>query len=601
MKHASVQTQLIARLLIILTGFGILLFFSLNLFLRSLMETEMIDKGRLIFANLLAVQTYVRETLRPAMYESLPQGDFVMEAMSTSYVTRKVMSDLNTARTLFSYRRVATEPRNPEYVANELEQKLIRHFQNHPDEQIFSQFRSLENEECYITARPVVFEKSCLACHGRPEDAPAVMLTRYGVERGFERLEGEIGGLDMLIIPIERNIMVIRQLTLTFILIFACGTLFIIGFNYFFFDRIMLQNINRLATVLRSRFPDEARDSLHGNPCNGDEIESMVSDMEQFAYHLSVARSQLSDYALNLEIKVEARTAELSREAEARLKDVQLFLDVLDLFAKDMDRQWLLDRTLTAIASRFNANSAAIHCFYSMNRHTWPAGMESLALQVSQRDMLINGKDIFLPDAIIVPVFSGTAIRGALDLRWNSPVAHPPRQREVLLAVGRQLGIALENLDAMENILRQKAVLESIFEGIADPLFSVGQFRRCATCQRIRPASDFRYGPHRKERKPPFGFDASFRGRGYSGGSGSAGYIIAHRQFTDASFLPTADAGRRGSNHRFCTRHHDGEDHAGQAAKGGKVTGCRATGCRFGARDQQPVGGHSLLCPITVG
>ena len=471
MKHASVQTQLIARLLIILTGFGILLFFSLNLFLRSLMETEMIDKGRLIFANLLAVQTYVRETLRPAMYESLPQGDFVMEAMSTSYVTRKVMSDLNTARTLFSYRRVATEPRNPEYVANELEQKLIRHFQNHPDEQIFSQFRSLENEECYITARPVVFEKSCLACHGRPEDAPAVMLTRYGVERGFERLEGEIGGLDMLIIPIERNIMVIRQLTLTFILIFACGTLFIIGFNYFFFDRIMLQNINRLATVLRSRFPDEARDSLHGNPCNGDEIESMVSDMEQFAYHLSVARSQLSDYALNLEIKVEARTAELSREAEARLKDVQLFLDVLDLFAKDMDRQWLLDRTLTAIASRFNANSAAIHCFYSMNRHTWPAGMESLALQVSQRDMLINGKDIFLPDAIIVPVFSGTAIRGALDLRWNSPVAHPPRQREVLLAVGRQLGIALENLDAMENILRQKAVLESIFEGIADPLF----------------------------------------------------------------------------------------------------------------------------------
>ncbi len=121
MKHASLQTRLIARLLIILTGFGILLFFSLNLFLRSLMETEVIDKGRLIFANLLAVQTYVRETLRPAMYEVLPQGDFVMEAMSTSYVTRKVMSDLNTARTQFAYRRVATEPRNSEFSANELD------------------------------------------------------------------------------------------------------------------------------------------------------------------------------------------------------------------------------------------------------------------------------------------------------------------------------------------------------------------------------------------------------------------------------------------------------------------------------------------------
>lgn len=471
MKHASLQTRLIARLLIILTCFGILLFFSLNLFLRNLMETELIDKGRLIFAHLLAVQTYVRETLRPAMYETLPQGAFVMEAMSTSYVTRKVMSDLNTARTQFAYRRVALDPRNPEYAANELEQELVRHFQQHPDEQSISRFHTLKNEESFISARPVVFQKSCLTCHGRPEDAPAVMLTRYGTERGFGRYEGEIGGLDMLILPIERNIAAIRHLTLTFILIFACGTFFILGFNHFFFDRIMLQSINRLAAVLRSRFPDEARKSLKEGPFSGDEIESMISDMERFADHLSAARSQLSDYAMNLEIKVEERTKELSREADARLKDVQLFLVVLDFFTRDQDRKWLMDNVLTAIASRFDAGSVAIHCFYSMNRHSWPSGSESPTLSSAQRDILVDGKDIFLPDAIIVPVLAGTTVRGALDLRWNTPVAHPPRRHEVLLAVGRQLGIALENFDAMENILRQKAVLESIFEGIADPLF----------------------------------------------------------------------------------------------------------------------------------
>ncbi len=48
------------------------------------METEVADKARLIFSNLLAVQTYVRETLRPVMYEILPSQDFVIEAMSTS-------------------------------------------------------------------------------------------------------------------------------------------------------------------------------------------------------------------------------------------------------------------------------------------------------------------------------------------------------------------------------------------------------------------------------------------------------------------------------------------------------------------------------------
>jgi signal transduction histidine kinase len=275
----------------------------------------------------------------------------------------------------------------------------------------------------------------------------------------------------MLIVPVQRETTAIRKAAVTFVMVFAFGTLCILGCNHFFFDRIMVQNIGRLAAVLRSRFPDEADGTLPERPRQGDEIDAMVADMERFADHLRAAKSQLSDYAANLESKVEARTVELRQEAQARLSDVQLFLDMLELFAMGLGRRRLLDRALEVVAGRFGAEAAVFHCFYAMNTHSWPAGPVTDALGPSRRDRLLEGAGIFQPDEAIVPVQAVDSVRGALALRWHVPLELPSHEREVLFAVGCQLGMALENLEAMENILRQKTILESVFEGIADPIF----------------------------------------------------------------------------------------------------------------------------------
>lgn len=474
MRKPGLKTKLTARLLFVLLGMGLLVALSLQYYLNALVRTEVANKARLIFDNLLAVQTYVRETLRPIMYEVLPPGAFVIETMSNSYITRKVMSDLNMARDQFTYRRVALDPRNPQYAPTEMEREIIAYFQKNPEVQTLSRFERLGGEECYIAARPVVFQKSCLDCHGRPENAPTVMLARYGRERGFGRQEGEIAGLDMLVLPVEREAAATRQVTITFVLLFSCGMLVILGFTHFFVDRLMLQNIGRLNELLRRRFPEEASSTLNGPRRKGDEIESMVADMERFADHLHAAREKLADYAANLEAKVEDRTTALRLEANARRADVQLFLDMLALFAKDLDRKRLLDRALEVVADRFGAASAAYHCLFSGDVYPWPATEAPLALDAAQQGDVMEGLGHFQPGAATVPVVAITELRGALVLMWRTPEELPPREREVLLAVGRQLGIALENLEAIESLWQRKAVLESIFEGIADPLFLVG-------------------------------------------------------------------------------------------------------------------------------
>jgi len=473
MKKANLKTMLGLRLLAVTLGIGLVFGVSLNHYLRVLLETEVADKAQLVLSHVLAIQTYVRETLRPTMYETLPPDSFVIEAMSTSYVTRKVLSDLNTAKDKFLYRRVALDPRNPEYGADERERQLIAHFRDNPDETQFSRYYTAGGVEFFMTARPVVFEEACLSCHGHPADAPKVLLARYGAQRGFGRVEGEVAGLDCIIMPVENEAAAINRAVFNFVMFFAFGTLLIIGVNYLFFDRMMVVNIGRLAALMRSRFPDEAGRTLDNAPRRErDEIEGMLEDMERFADHLRDAKEQLGDYAANLETKVAARTAQARGEAQARGADVALFLHVLELFAKGADRSSLLDQALRAVAERFGAYGAGFCCFYSMNVHAWPQG-SARCPDPAHQTRLLEGESVFTPRQAWVPVISAGSVRGGLWLGFERDQALTAPAREVFKAVGRQISIVLENIEALESVLRQKAVLESIFEGIADPLFLV--------------------------------------------------------------------------------------------------------------------------------
>ncbi|WP_051202606.1 c-type heme family protein [Desulfovibrio aminophilus] len=475
MKHSRLQAKLIFRQCAILLGIGLIFSLSLNSYLRAIMETEVQDKTRLIFSNVLAVQTYVRDTLRPTMYDNLTPDSFVIEAMSTSFVTRTVMSDLNTAHDQFTYRRVAFNPRNPQFTPSVLEREYIQFFRDHPALESLGQFRKINGEEYYVAAKPAVFEESCMLCHGDPKDAPAVLLARYGNVNGFGRTVGEIGGLDMVTMPVDREAASIRRVTIIFVLVFACGTLLILGLNHFFFDRIVVQNIGRLASILRSRFPEEADKTLGRRPRFGDEIDVMVANVERFADHLRDARAQLADYAANLEIKVQERTHKLLEEANARQADVRLFVDMLDLFTEGQGRRRLLEQAMEAMATRFEARVVTFLCFANLNRYVWPPDAAPLILSPEDQRTLLGGEGVFRESRAEVPVRAADSIRGALILGWNAPRDLPLQEREVLTAVSSQLGIALENLEALENLVSQKTLLESIFEGIADPLFLLDQ------------------------------------------------------------------------------------------------------------------------------
>ncbi|HWR02695.1 MAG TPA: DUF3365 domain-containing protein [Humidesulfovibrio sp.] len=473
MPH-TLQTKFLAGqglLMALMVGFFAL---TLNLHLERLMEAEAREKAALILSQVEAVQGYVRATLRPAMYRLLPEDQFVLEAMSTSYITRGVLSDQNLAREAFTYRRVGVGARNPDYEADEREQAYIARFEAEPTLVRMEQFVEINGEQHFITARPQRFEEACLRCHGDPDEAPRELIDRYGATRGFGREVGQLAGIDLVRLKVQRDVGGIRDATFSFAVLFAVGILVLFLVIQGFFHRLVVQSLRRVTGVMRRLFPEEAKEAA-ALPTGEDELEDILHGFEAFAQHLRQARQDLSDYAATLEDTVAARTGAITRLAEDRRADVALFVALLNSLNESQNKHQMLAAALGLTAKRFGASRAGYACVLGASDYaSWPEGTASPTspgdLPEDWHDLVAAGEPRLTPRAWYIPVQTSGTSRGLLCLFWDSRQEKSVRLADLARAIGQQLGIAMENLDALDGLLRQNDLLSSIFEGIDDPL-----------------------------------------------------------------------------------------------------------------------------------
>jgi signal transduction histidine kinase len=468
MPH-SLQSKFLAGLCLVMAlmvGFFAL---ALNIHLERLMEGEAREKAALILSQVEAIQGYVRASLRPAMYRLLPEDQFVLEAMSTSYITRGVMSDQNLAREAFLYRRVGVGARNPDYEADASERVYIERFEADPKLEHLDEFAELGGERYFVTARPQRFEEACMHCHGDPAAAPRELIERYGSERGFGRKVGDLAGIDLVRLKVQRDLGGIREATLSFAMLFAVGILVLFLTIQGFFHRLVVQSLRRVTGTMRRLFPEEAEHAVE--PRHDDELEDILRGFETFAGHLRQARSDLTEYAATLEDKVAARTAAITHLADERRADVALFVALLNSLNESQTKQQMLPAALSLTAQRFGASRAGYVCVLAATDFaSWPDPSAPLELPEDWHDLVSAGEPRLTPQTWYIPVQTSGTSRGLLILHWDESRQGSGRMAELARAIGQQLGIAMENLEALDSLLRQNAMLSSIFEGIADPL-----------------------------------------------------------------------------------------------------------------------------------
>jgi signal transduction histidine kinase len=280
-----------------------------------------------------------------------------------------------------------------------------------------------------------------------------------------------VAGLDTVAIPVHTEMALINTATLALFTVFALGTLAFFGLIQAIFQRLVVHNLKRAAGKLTRQLGGQADTEILAKLGRSDQIEQIIVGIEELAGHLRQARSELEEHAATLEAKVARRTEALKSEATQRQADVALFVDMLHLLNGSQQLQDELAGVLERLAGHFGADVAAIACIAGPGRvRLWPEGADPAAVPAVWRDVVVEARPLFKAGVAAVPMSSTDSGRGALCLVWSDGRSLREQPRRLLCALGQQLGIALDNQDALLVHLRQKDLLQSVFDGIADPL-----------------------------------------------------------------------------------------------------------------------------------
>lgn len=306
----GLQTKFLIGTSLILMSCCLVGAFAIYFYERRQLEEQVYAKSELVMAAVEASRDYVREELRPVMYELLGDEHFVREAMSTSYVGRAVMDRLSPALPDLEYRRTSINARNPLYEANETELAMIAYFQQHPDATEWQGIVKIDGHPVFSRFKPVVFEQECLRCHGDPAQAPMDLIHMYGDTGGFWRSAGEVAGLVSVGISVDAALAQVQKRAVSGFLAIFATLLFIFASLSILFNRMVVSNLRNLLVSFQ-----DAAGHIQPSPAR-DEFGLLGISFNTMLEELNASRVRLQQWNLTLEQAINRIRHELEKAQE---------------------------------------------------------------------------------------------------------------------------------------------------------------------------------------------------------------------------------------------------------------------------------------------
>ncbi len=475
---------------------------------KLLLEENAYKKSEILMAAVEANMEYVKRVLRPRMYGIVGDQALVLEAMSTSYVSRAVMDLFSTRLPEYVYRRVALHARNPRSEADPLERRMIEFFRDPSAPAEWKGLVRRDGTPYYYRFKPVPFEAECLHCHGTPEEAPQDLVRLYGPERGFGRRAGEVAGLVGIGIPVDVALSNIRDVVLS---VFLVGFM-VVGVLYvtlsLFFGRVVIHNLKGLLAIFEKGLGkgDTAAISLRTEGPR-DEIEDLCRSAERMVQDLNEARRGLELHSKNLEAMVAERTRalessrhKLREQVKQRNRELKTLNSIAELTTQAQRLSDILPHVPARTLEIVPAQGAAIYLLKenphrlelqfankvehpvpqflleatpcpavpAEGREDYPAALKKAACgqvtfhQEDDRTAYLN-----------IPLYCRGRVLGVMTFHGVDLSAVPAEMQELLFSIGRQIGVALESLQNLERLLQSKELLQTVFDGITDLLMLV--------------------------------------------------------------------------------------------------------------------------------
>lgn len=269
--------------LILLSG-GLLLSAFTYWNTRRLLMNEAMARSEVILREAEAIRSYVHEELRPKMYELKGRDAFIIEAMSTTYVSTRIMARFAESMPDYVYRRVSLNPHNPLNMADPFEEKMFDWFGEDTQRSFWQGVVRKNGDSFFISMVPDYFTDACIRCHGNADDAPQPLLDRYGRDGGFRFKAGDLGGINSVSVPVSASLRRAWQGSLIVFIVSIFGSCVLLWLLNFLFQRLVIE---RLGTMLSLVAEKEKRNRQGGT---GDEIDELHASLGSLTRYVRSAQ-----------------------------------------------------------------------------------------------------------------------------------------------------------------------------------------------------------------------------------------------------------------------------------------------------------------------
>ena len=238
---------------LILVGGGLLLSLLSFWNTRRLLMAEAMDKSEVLLHEVEAIRSYVKNELRPKMAELHGNDTFIIEAMSTTYISTTIMDTFSKSMPNYVYRRASLNPLNPQNTADPFEEKMLDWFEEDNSRTFWQGVVKKNGESFFISMIPDYISSPCLRCHGDANDAPKSLIERYGKTNGFRFQVGDLAGIDSVAIPVSASIRAAWQGSLVLFLITIPASLLLLWLLNLLFQRLVIERLGTMLSLMKEK------------------------------------------------------------------------------------------------------------------------------------------------------------------------------------------------------------------------------------------------------------------------------------------------------------------------------------------------------------
>ncbi len=192
---------------ILIAGVIVALVYS-NARQQALADAE--ARAMVILNRNLATHAYINKEMKPRLFELtgpfLKPDHFDPTWMSSTYAVREIDRIFKTmGMGEYYYKECAINARSPLNEADEFEKRFIKQLNADPLVEKESGVRLIGGMPyLYVLRRGESMENDCMRCHSESARAPGGLVKKYGAERSFHRVVGEVVSAISIRIPLNK-------------------------------------------------------------------------------------------------------------------------------------------------------------------------------------------------------------------------------------------------------------------------------------------------------------------------------------------------------------------------------------------------------------